>query len=65
MSPELINGENYDQKVDVWSLGITALEMADGEPPLLSERLEPLKALLRIKVDPAPTAANPASWSAM
>ena len=63
MAPELIKAEDYDQKVDVWSLGITALEMADGEPPLLSERLEPLKALLKITVDPPPKLVSPSNWS--
>ena len=37
MAPELIRGMAYDGSVDIWSLGITALEMADGEPPYYRE----------------------------
>lgn len=63
MAPELIEGQKYDQKVDVWSLGITALEMADGEPPLLRDGLPQMRALLKITVDPPPTLINPNGWS--
>ena len=46
MAPEVIQGNGYGVAVDVWSAGITALEMAEGEPPHFHEK--PLKALLSI-----------------
>ena len=62
MAPELIRGLEYDAKVDVWSLGITAIELAEGEPPHLHEA--PLRALLLITTKPSPTLRNEAKWSA-
>ena len=41
--------------------GITALEMADGEPPLIDE--QPLRALLQITLNPSPSVEEPEKWS--
>lgn len=61
MAPEIIRGQYYNCKVDIWSLGILALEMADGEPPCLN--LPPLRALFTIATQPAPKLKDPQKWS--
>lgn len=66
MAPEVVMCETfrdhpYEYKVDVWSLGITLIELAQMQPP--NHDLTPMRVLLRIQKSDPPTLAQPNKWS--
>ncbi|CAD7012390.1 unnamed protein product [Ceratitis capitata] len=66
MAPELVLCETfrdnpYDLKVDIWSLGITLIELAQMEPP--NSEMSPMRVLLKIQKSEPPTLDQPSKWS--
>ena len=58
---EVIQETSYDGRADIWSLGITMLELCEGQPPHFN--VHPMRAIFMIPMKPAPTLKQPSKWS--
>jgi serine/threonine protein kinase len=63
IAPEILSSEQpgYNTKADIWSVGISIIEMAEGHPPYFDEH--PMRVLFFIPTKPAPTLQDPGLWS--
>ncbi|XP_012289083.1 neither inactivation nor afterpotential protein C [Orussus abietinus] len=66
MAPEVVTSKGdpesgYGSRADVWAIGITAIELADGRPPF--QDMHPTRALFQIVRNPPPGLFRPANWS--
>ncbi|XP_072240183.1 STE20-like kinase b isoform X2 [Leuresthes tenuis] len=67
MAPEVVMCETskdrpYDYKADIWSLGVTLIELAQIEPP--NHEMNPMRVLLKIAKSDPPSLMQPSRWSA-
>ena len=65
MAPEVVMCETskdrpYDYKADIWSLGVTLIELAQIEPP--NHEMNPMRVLLKIAKSDPPTLMQPSRW---
>ena len=61
MAPEVITNEAYSVEADIWSLGITCIELAQGNPPL--SHMSPFRAMFYIPKRDPPRLSSPQDYS--
>jgi serine/threonine protein kinase len=62
LAPEVIKESGYDGRADIWSLGISCIEMAEKDPPYAD--VHPMRVLFLVANNPAPKLTHPELWSA-
>ncbi|KAA6380962.1 MAG: putative vacuolar protein sorting-associated protein 35, partial [Streblomastix strix] len=61
MAPEQMKDEPYNYKIDIWKLGITSIELLDGNPPLYD--VQPMRVIFLIPSNPPPQPSKPDQYS--
>lgn len=61
LAPEVLKDQGYDAKADIWAVGISAIEMAEKDPPMAD--LHPMRVLMLLASNPAPKLTHEEHWS--
>jgi hypothetical protein len=61
MAPEIVKGKPYDNKIDIWALGIVIITLAEGESPYGNNT--PMNVLYKISNAPSPSLKEYSKWS--
>lgn len=58
---EVVSQDKYNDRADIWSLGIVAIELAEGQPPRFD--MHPMRVLLSVVEQEPPDFKDPSAWS--